>query len=570
MLTNRFCKKQLNRRNVEMAQLSGQPVVILPEGTQRYVGRDAQRLNILAARIIAETVRTTLGPKGMDKMLVDSLGDIVITNDGATILDEMDIQHPAAKMMVEVAKTQDKEAGDGTTTAVVIAGELLRKAEELLDQNIHPSIVIKGYALAAEKAQEILDEIARDVDVEDVEMLKKAAVTAITGKAAEEEREYLANIAVEAVKQVAERVDGKYKVDLDNIKFEKKEGGSVKDTRLIKGVVIDKEVVHPGMPKRVEGAKIALINEALEVKKTETDAKINITSPDQLMSFLEQEEKMLKEMVDQIAATGANVLFVQKGIDDLAQHYLAKAGILAVRRVKKSDMEKLAKATGAKVVTNVKDLTSEDLGYAEVVEERKVAGESMIFVEGCKNPKAVTILIRGGTEHVIDEVERALEDAIKVVKDVMEDGYVLPAGGAGEIELSIRLDEYAKQVGGKEALAIENFAEALKIIPKTLAENAGLDTVEMLVKVISEHKNRGKNIGIDVFAGEPADMLEKGIIEPLRVKKQAIKSASEAAIMILRIDDVIAAKLTKPEGGQGGGMPGGMGGMGGMDMGMGM
>ena len=538
-----------------MAQLAGQPVVILPEGTQRYVGRDAQRLNILAARIIAETVRTTLGPKGMDKMLVDSLGDIVITNDGATILDEMDIQHPAAKMMVEVAKTQDKEAGDGTTTAVVIAGELLRKAEELLDQNIHPSIVINGYALAAEKAQEILDEIAKDVDVEDVETLKKAAVTAITGKAAEEEREYLAGIAVEAVRQVAEKIDGKYKVDLDNIKFEKKEGGSVKDTKLIRGVVIDKEVVHPGMPKRVENAKIALINEALEVKETETDAEIRITSPEQLQAFLEQEEKMLREMVDKIKEVGANVVFVQKGIDDLAQHYLAKYGIMAVRRVKKSDMEKLAKATGAKIVTNVRDLTPEDLGEAELVEQRKVAGENMIFVEGCKNPKAVTILIRGGTEHVVDEVERALEDAVKVVKDIVEDGKILPAGGAPEIELAIKLDEYAKEVGGKEQLAIEAFAEALKVIPRTLAENAGLDPVETLVKVIAAHKEQGPTIGVDVFEGEPADMMEKGVIAPLRVPKQAIKSASEAAIMILRIDDVIAAsKLEKDkEGGKGGG-----------------
>ncbi|ASJ00973.1 thermosome subunit beta [Thermococcus gorgonarius] len=550
-----------------MAQLSGQPVVILPEGTQRYVGRDAQRLNILAARIIAETVRTTLGPKGMDKMLVDSLGDIVVTNDGATILDKIDLQHPAAKMMVEVAKTQDKEAGDGTTTAVVIAGELLRKAEELLDQNIHPSIIIKGYELAAEKAQEILDEIAIEVDPDDEETLMKIAMTSITGKNAESHKELFARLAVEAVKQVAEKKDGRYMVDIDNIKIEKKAGESVEESELIRGVVIDKEVVHPRMPKRVENAKIALINEALEVKKTETDAKINITSPDQLMSFIEQEEKMLKEMVEKIAETGANVVFVQKGIDDLAQHYLAKKGIMAVRRVKKSDMEKLAKATGAKIVTNVKDLTPEDLGYAELVEERKIAGESMIFVEGCKNPKAVTILIRGGTEHVIDEVERALEDALKVVKDVMEDGYILPAGGAPEIELAIKLDEYAKAVGGKEALAIEAFADALKIIPKTLAENAGLDTVEMLVKVISEHKNKGVGIGIDVFEGKPADMLEKGIIEPLRVKKQAIKSASEAAIMILRIDDVIAAKASKPEKGEGG-MPGGMGGMGGMDMGM--
>ncbi|AAL82098.1 thermosome subunit [Pyrococcus furiosus DSM 3638] len=540
-----------------MAQLAGQPILILPEGTQRYVGRDAQRMNILAARIVAETIRTTLGPKGMDKMLVDSLGDIVITNDGATILDEMDIQHPAAKMMVEVAKTQDKEAGDGTTTAVVIAGELLRKAEELLDQNIHPSIIIKGYTLAAQKAQEILENIAKEVKPDDEEILLKAAMTSITGKAAEEEREYLAKLAVEAVKLVAEKEDGKYKVDIDNIKLEKKEGGSVRDTQLIRGVVIDKEVVHPGMPKRVEKAKIALINDALEVKETETDAEIRITSPEQLQAFLEQEERMLREMVEKIKEVGANVVFVQKGIDDLAQHYLAKYGIMAVRRVKKSDMEKLAKATGAKIVTNIRDLTPEDLGYAELVEERKVAGESMIFVEGCQNPKAVTILIRGGTEHVVDEVERALEDAIKVVKDILEDGKILAGGGAPEIELAIRLDEYAKEVGGKEQLAIEAFAEALKVIPRTLAENAGLDPIETLVKVIAAHKEKGPTIGVDVYEGEPADMLERGVIEPLRVKKQAIKSASEAAIMILRIDDVIAAsKLEKEkekEGEKGGG-----------------
>ncbi len=551
-----------------MAQLSGQPVVILPEGTQRYVGKDAQRLNILAARIIAETVRTTLGPKGMDKMLVDSLGDVVITNDGATILDKIDLQHPAAKMMVEVAKTQDKEAGDGTTTAVVIAGELLRKAEELLDQNIHPSVIVKGYTLAAEKAQEILDKMAVKVDPEDEETLLKIAMTSITGKNAESHRELLARLAVEAVRQVAEKTEEGYEVDIDNIKIEKKPGESVEESELIRGVVIDKEVVHPRMPKRVENAKIALINEALEVKKTETDSKINITSPDQLQAFLEQEERMLREMVDKIKEVGANVVFVQKGIDDLAQHYLAKYGIMAVRRVKKSDMEKLAKATGAKIVTNVKDLTSEDLGEAELVEQRKVAGENMIFVEGCRNPKAVTILIRGGTEHVVDEVERALEDAVKVTKDVMEDGAILPAGGAPEIELAIKLDEYAKAVGGKEALAVEAFAEALRIIPRTLAENAGLDPIDTMVRVVAAHKERGPSVGVDVFEGEPADMLERGVIAPLRVVKQAIKSASEAAIMILRIDDVIAAKASKSEGKQGGEMPGGMGGMGGMNMGM--
>ena len=551
-----------------MAQLSGQPVVILPEGTQRYVGKDAQRLNILAARIIAETVRTTLGPKGMDKMLVDSLGDVVITNDGATILDKIDLQHPAAKMMVEVAKTQDKEAGDGTTTAVVIAGELLRKAEELLDQNIHPSVIVKGYTLAAEKAQEILDKMAVKVDPEDEETLLKIAMTSITGKNAESHKELLAKLAVKAVKQVAEKTEEGYKVDIDNIKIEKKPGESVEESELIRGVVIDKEVVHPRMPKRIENAKIALINEALEVKKTETDSKINITSPDQLQAFLEQEERMLREMVDKIKEVGASVVFVQKGIDDLAQHYLAKYGIMAVRRVKKSDMEKLAKATGAKIVTNVKDLTPEDLGEAELVEQRKVAGENMIFVEGCRNPKAVTILIRGGTEHVVDEVERALEDAVKVTKDVMEDGAILPAGGAPEIELAIKLDEYAKAVGGKEALAVEAFAEALRIIPRTLAENAGLDPIDTMVRVVAAHKEKGPSVGVDVFEGEPADMLERGVIAPVRVVKQAIKSASEAAIMILRIDDVIAAKASKSEGKQGGEMPGGMGGMGGMNMGM--
>ncbi|MCD6140423.1 MAG: TCP-1/cpn60 chaperonin family protein [Thermococcus sp.] len=536
-----------------MAQLTGQPILILPEGTQRYVGKDAQRLNILAARVIAETVRTTLGPKGMDKMLVDSLGDIVITNDGAAILDEMDIQHPAAKMMVEIAKTQDKEAGDGTTTAVVIAGELLRRAEELLNQNVHPSIIVKGYNLAAEKAQEILENIAKDASQMDEEVLMKAATTAMTGKAAEEEREYLAKLAVEAVKLVGEKVGDEYQVDIDNIKLEKKEGGSARDTQLIRGVVIDKERVHPAMPRKIEDAKIALINEALEVKETETDAEIRITSPDQLQAFLEQEERMIREMVDKIVATGANVVFCQKGIDDLAQHYLAKAGILAVRRVKKSDMEKLAKATGAKIVTNVRDLTSEDLGYAELVEERKVAGENMVFVEECKNPKAVTILIRGGTEHVVDEIERALEDAIKVAKDIVEDGKIVAGGGASEIELAIKLEEYAKKVGGKEQLAIESFADALKVIPKTLAENAGLDPVDVLVRVTAAHKEKGPTVGVDVFAGEPADMMERGVIEPLRVKKQAIKSASEAAVMILRIDDVIAAsKLEKEkEGGKG-------------------
>ncbi len=526
---------------------------VLGEGAQRVVGRDAQRLNILVARAVANIVRTTLGPKGMDKMLVDELGDITITNDGATILKEMSIEHPAGKIMVEVAKTQDEEAGDGTTTATVIAGELLGAAERLLDQEIHPSIIMKGYRMAADKAVEILKEIGDPVDIHSEEVLKKIAATALNSKITEA-RDKLAQMVVDAVKMVAEEYDDKIVIDIDQIKLEKKQGGSMSDTELVKGIVIDKERVHPQMPKRVENAKIALINSALEVKETETDAKINITSPDQLQAFIEQEEMMLKEMVDKIKASGANVVFVQKGIDDLAQHYLAKAGILAVRRVKKSDMEKLARATGAKIVTRVEDLTSEDLGEAELVEERKVAGESMIFVEGCKNPKAVTILVRGGAEHVVDEAERALRDAIGAVASAIESGAIVAGGGAAEMELSIKLRDYAKTVGGKEQLAIEAFADALEVIPRTLAETSGMDPIDTIVRLRSKHTGEkdGKYWGVDVFAGDIANMKEKNVIEPVKVKSQAIMSASEAARLILKIDDIIAAsKKSSDKGNEG-------------------
>ncbi len=530
-----------------MATLQGTPVLILKEGTQRTVGRDAQRMNIMAARVIAEAVRSTLGPKGMDKMLVDSLGDVTITNDGVTILKEIDVEHPAAKMVIEVAKTQDNEVGDGTTTAVVLAGELLKKAEELLDQDIHPTIIARGYRLAAAKAMEVLDSIAIDIDVEDEETLKKIAATAITGKHSEFAVEHLATLVVKAVKRVAEKRDGKYKVDEDNIKVEKRHGGSITDTELVDGIVIDKEVVHAGMPKRIKNAKIAVLKAALEVKETEIDAEIRITDPDQIRMFIEQEEKMIKEMVDKIASAGANVVFCQKGIDDLAQYYLAKAGILAVRRVKQSDIEKIAKATGARILTDLRDIKPEDLGEAELVEERKVGDEKMVFITGCKNPKAVTILVRGGSEHVVDEVERSLQDAIKVVKAALESGKVVAGGGAPEIEVSLKIKEWAPTLGGREQLAAEAFAAAMEVIPRALAENSGLDPIDILVELRKAHEEGKVTYGVDVFEGKVTDMKEKGVLEPLRVKKQAISSATEVAIMILRIDDVIAAKGLEKE-----------------------
>lgn len=532
-----------------VAQMGGQPVLILPEKVRRYLGRDAQRMNVMAARVIAEAIRTTLGPRGMDKMLVDNLGDVTITNDGATILEEMDVEHPAAKMMVEVSKAQDDEVGDGTTTAVVLAGELLKKAEELLEQDIHATVIASGYRKAADKANEILDEMAIKVSTEDDEKLKHIAITSMNGKGPEVRSERLAELCVKAVKQIVEKPEGKVEVDIDNIKVEKKSGGGSEDSKLIEGLVLDKEVVHPGMPKRIENAKIALLNLALEVKETETDAKIHITDPEQLRSFLEEERHMLQEMVEQVKKAGANVVLCQKGIDDIAQHYLAKAGIMAARRVKESDMEKLARATGGKVVTNIKDLTSKDIGSAALAEERKIAGEEMIFIEGCKNPKAVSLLVRGGTEHVVDEAERAVHDAVSVVSVAVRDGKMVAGGGAPEIEVAKGLREHAATVGGREALAINAFADAIEIIPRTLAENAGLDPIDILVQLRSSHEKKdGKNIGVDVMSGEVLNTLDRGIVEPLRVKTQAIKSASEVTEMILRIDDVIAAgKLEKEE-----------------------
>lgn len=529
-----------------MANGQGQPILVLPEGTNRILGRDAQRNNILAGKVLAETVRTTLGPKGMDKMLVDGLGDIVVTNDGVTILKEMDIEHPAAKMLVEVAKTQEDEVGDGTTTAVIIAGELLKKSESLLDMDIHPTIIAMGYRQAAEKAQEILE----DISIDDVgkDTLVKVAMTAMTGKGTEKAREPLANLVVEAVQQLAENGE----VESDHIKIEKKEGATVDESTLVQGVIIDKERVHPGMPKELTDAKIALINSPIEVKETEMDAEISITDPAQMQAFIEQEENMVKDMVAKIADSGADVLFAQKGIDDLAQHYLAKEGIMAVRRVKKSDIEKLAKATGATVVSNIDDLSPEDLGSAGEVTEKKISGEDMIFVEKCKEAKAVTLLVRGSTKHVVDEIQRAIEDAIGVVSATVEDGKVVAGGGAPEIEMAKKLKDYAESISGREQLAVTAFAESLEVVPKTLAENAGLDSIDSLVDLRASHEN-SPYMGLNVFEGNVTDMKEAGVIEPKRVKKQAIQSASEAAEMILRIDDVIASV--------GGGAPD----MGGMD-----
>jgi thermosome len=503
----------------------------------------------------------------MDKMLVDTIGDVVITNDGVTILKEMDIEHPAAKMMVEIAKTQDDEVGDGTTTAVVIAGELLKRAEDLLDQDVHPTVIAHGYRMAADKAQVILDEIAVDVRPEDMAMLKKLADTAMTGKGAEAAKEKLTELVVKAITMVAD-ADGT--VDTEFVKVEKKVGGSIEDSEIVEGMIIDKERVHPAMPRVVKDARILLLNAAVEFKKTEVDAEISITSPDQLQMFLDEEERMIKGIVDKIIASGANVLFCQKGIDDIAQHYLAKAGIFAVRRVKKSDMEKLARATGGSVVSSIDAIAPEELGKAGNVEEKKVSGEEMIFVTECDNPKAVSIIIRGGTEHVVAELDRAIEDALRVVSVAVEDRKFVAGGGAPEIELSLRLREYAATIGGRAQLAIEAFATALEIIPRTLAENAGLDPIDMLVALRAAHEKGGANgkyMGLDVFNAVSGDMLKAGVIEPLRVKTQAVSSAAEAAVMILRIDDVIAAsKSAAPAGGPGMDEMGGMGGMGGMGM----
>jgi thermosome len=535
--------------------MGGQPIFILPEGTLRSTGKDAQARNIMAAKAVADAIRSTLGPKGMDKMLVDSIGDVTITNDGATILNEMDIEHPAAKMVVEVAKTQDEEVGDGTTTATIITGELLKKAEVLLEQNIHPTMIIRGFRIAKEKALDILNDISEDITIDDFENMMLIAMTAMTGKGSEAAKEPLAEIAVNAVKMVAEERDGKIIVDKENIQIEKKQGGSIDDTELIKGLVIDKEVVHSNMPKKVRGAKIALLDCALEVKETETNAEIRITSPDQLQAFLDQESKMLKNMVNKVVASGCNVVFCQKGIDDLAQHYLAKEGILAARRVKKSDMEKLAKSTGGNVASNVDELSEDDLGYAGLVEEQRIAGEEMIFVRECKDPKAVSILVRGGTEHVVDEAKRAMDDAVLGVAVALEVGKIVYGGGATEIELSRKLKEYAETIGGREQLAINAFAEAIEIIPRTLAESTGKDPIDILVDLKTQHEKGKKTYGVEVFNGGVDDMKTLGVIEPLKIKTQAIKSACEASEMILRIDDIITSKSGGGMPPQGGGMP---------------
>jgi len=533
------------------------PVLVLREGSSRSRGKEAQHTNIMAAKIVAETVKSALGPKGMDKMLVDSMGDVTITSDGRTILDEMDIQHPAAKMMVEVAKTQDNEAGDGTTTAVILAGELLGKAEELIGKNIHPTIIIDGYKKASEKALEVLEKIAIPAESNTQEYLKKAAMTSMASKLVAEHREYLADLAVKAILAVAEKEDGKYKADVDDVKVEKKPGESLKDTKLIQGIVLDKEVVHSGMPKRVENAKIALLDTPLEIEKTEFDAKINIESPEQMEAFLKQEEEMLRDMVEKITAIGANVVLCEKGIDDMAQHFLARKGILTVRRIKKSDMEKLAKATGGKIITNMDDMSAEDLGYANLVEERKIGDDKMTFVEGCKHPRAVTILIRGGTERIVDEAERSLHDALCVVRDVVEEPKIVAGGGAPELEVSRMLKKYAETLPGREQLAVKSFAEALEAIPVTLTENAGLDPIDILSELRAKHEKGEKWNGIEVHSGKVQDMTEAGVFEPLSVKKQIIKSATEAASMILKIDDVIAAgKMKTPPTPPGGGPPG--------------
>jgi thermosome len=516
-------------------------------------------MNITAAIAVANAVRTTLGPKGMDKMLVDSMGDVVITNDGVTILKEMDIEHPAAKMMVEIAKTQDDEVGDGTTTAVVIAGELLKRAEGLLEQDIHPTMIVHGYRMAAEKSLEILKGIAVDIKLNDIRILKKIAETAMAGKGSEAARSMLCDLVSRAVTLVADP-DGT--VDIENIRIEKKVGGSIEESEIIMGMIIDKERVHPGMPVKIKEAKIMLLNAPVEYTKTEVSAEITITRPDQMQAFLNEEEHMIKMIVEKIIKTGANVVICQKAIDDIAQHYLSKAGILAVRRVKSSDMEKLARATGAVVISSIDAISDRELGYAGIVEERKVSGGDMIFVEDCKNPKAVTIIIRGGTEHVVDEYTRAVDDAIRVVSVVLEDKKFVAGGGAPEIELSLRLRDFATTVGGRAQLAIEAFAAALDIIPRTLADNAGLDSIDMIVALRAAHEKGKTTIGLNVSEGKPVDMLKEGVIEPLRVKIQAITSAVEATGMILRIDDIIAsAKTAAPST-----PPGGMDDMGGMGM----
>ncbi len=548
-------------------QMGNQPLIVLSEDSQRTSGKDAQSMNVQAGKAVAESVRTTLGPKGMDKMLVDSSGNVIVTNDGVTLLSEMEIDHPAADMIVEVAETQEDEVGDGTTSAVVIAGELLSQAEDLLDQDIHATTLAQGYREAAEEATEALEEVAIDVDEDDEEILQQIAATAMTGKGAESARDLLAGLVVDAVQSVADDND----VDTDNIKVEKVIGGSIENSELVEGVIVDKERVSENMPYFAEDANVAIIDGDLEIKETEIDAEVNVTDPDQLEQFLEQEEAQLREMAEQVADVGADVVFVDGGIDDMAQHYLAQEGIIAVRRVKSSDQAQLARATGARPVTSVDDLSEDDLGFAGSVAQKEIAGDQRIFVEDVEDAKAVTLILRGGTEHVIDEVDRAVEDSLGVVRTTLEDGKVVAGGGAPEIELSLALRDYADSVGGREQLAVEAFADALEIIPRTLAENAGLDPIDSLVELRADHDAGDAASGLDAFTGDTIDMAGEGVYEPLRVKTQAIESATEAAVMLLRIDDVIAAgdlAVADDDEGEemppgGGGMGGGMGGMGG-------
>src|SRR5919106_133209 len=543
--------------SIQQGTAGGMPVLILKEGASQTKGRDAQKNNITAAKLIAEGVRSSLGPRGMDKMLVDSLGDVTITNDGATILKEIDVQHPAAKMMVEVAKSVDNEVGDGTTSAVVLAGALIEKAEELIGKDVHPTIIVDGYRRSAIKAIDILNNMAMKVHGNEKDQLTKIAKTSMQTKLVSKDSDHLAELVVTASLQIADKSATGYRVDLDDVKVEKKAGGSLRDTKLIKGIVLDKEVVHGGMPKRVEKAKIALVNSALEIEKTEFDAKINISSPDQMKMFLEEENKMLKSMVDKIISSGANVAICQKGIDDVAQHYLAKSNVLSVRRVKESDMTKLARATGARIVNNLEDLGSKDLGSADLVEERKVETDKWVFIEGCKHPKAVTILVRGGSQRVVDEAERSLHDALMVTKDVIERPFIVAGGGSPESYVAGKLREWSSTLSGREQLAADKFAESLEVIPLALAENAGMDPIDTLTELRSKQAKGSKWSGIDARSAKIVDMSKLDIVEPLSVKEQIIKSATEVASMILRIDDVIAS--SKSSGGAPGGMPPGMG-----------
>ena len=543
------------------------PVLILREGATRTRGRDAQHNNILAAKVITETIRTTLGPQGMDKMLVSGMGDVVITNDGATIMKELDVQHPAAKMLVEVAKSQDNEVGDGTTTAVVLAGELLTKAEKLLDQEVHPTVIVEGYKKASEKALEILQNLSIDIQPNDEKMLKLVAMTSMGTKASVGSSDHLATLATQAVSQIMEERDGKTNADIDRVKVLKKKGESMEQSELVRGIVVDKEIAHPQMPKQVKNAKIALLNAKLEIEKTEFDAKININSPDQMKLFLDEEETMLREMTEKVGGSGANVIFCEKGIDDLALHFLSKKGILAVKNISSGDMEKLAKATGGTILASTKDIASQALGEAKLVEEVKIGDNKLVYVRDCKDPRAVTVVIRGGSEHVVDEAERSFHDALCVVRNAVEDHKIVAGGGAPEAETAKQLREFAMKVGGREQLAIEAYAEALEAIPLTIAENAGLDPIDIMVELRSKHADtENKWYGVQVKTGKIADMLADNVIEPLRVKQQVIKSATEAASMLLRIDDVVSSKGMKEGGPPGGGMPGGM--RGGMPPGM--